>query len=174
MKNGPVRSDEPIFSPLKEARLAQRLQVDRGELVPGQVLGDQHWQEAPLPFDIATDAGADGIVDRDDLAEPIERALEIPRLLRHHQHAVVLPVAGELHAEAVEDAGGADLKLAAGRWESKLIFVDVKLPGMPPEMAETMMGMAGEDQKYATCLSQEEADNARRRLLREGRRELHL
>lgn len=61
-------------------------------------------------------------------------------------------------AEAVADAGGSDLHLTAGRWESTLEFTEVNAPGMPPEMASVMKGMIGEAQNYATCLSKEEAE----------------
>lgn len=60
-------------------------------------------------------------------------------------------------AEAVADADGADLKLAAGRWESNLEITEMNAPGMPPEMAQAMKGMLGEAQTFATCLTPEEA-----------------
>lgn len=60
-------------------------------------------------------------------------------------------------AEAVADARGA-MKFEPGRWESNVTLVSMAAPGMPAGVADAMRGSFGKEQRYATCLTREQAE----------------
>lgn len=60
-------------------------------------------------------------------------------------------------AEAVADAR-ADMKFKPGRWESNVTFVSMDAPGMPAEVGQAMRGTLGKENRYASCLTKEQAE----------------
>ena len=85
--------------------------------------------------------------------------------------AVVLPLAacnsepqikaenasvGEV-ANKVAEAGGSGKFVSPGKWESKVTLEEMTIPGMPPEAAARMKGLAGRSEGYQSCLTPEEA-----------------
>ena len=60
-------------------------------------------------------------------------------------------------AQQVRDAGGAGAFVNPGKWQSTVTIEEMSIPGMPPEAAAQMKGMAGRQQTHETCLTAEEA-----------------
>ena len=60
-------------------------------------------------------------------------------------------------AEAVADAR-ADMKFKPGRWESNVTFVSMDAPGMPAEVSQAMQGTLGKENRFASCLTKEQAE----------------
>ncbi len=58
-------------------------------------------------------------------------------------------------ANKVADAGGSFVR--PGRWESKVTFEEMSMPGMPAEMASQMKGFTGRVETQHSCLTPEEA-----------------
>ena len=60
-------------------------------------------------------------------------------------------------AEKVRDAGGNEMFVRPGKWESKVIFEEMTMPGMPADMAAQMKGFAGRVETLQSCLTPEQA-----------------
>lgn len=71
--------------------------------------------------------------------------------------AVENATVGQL-ANEVAEAGGTGSFVRPGRWESKLTFLDMSMPGMPPEVAQQMKGMGGRAEAHVSCLTAQEAN----------------
>lgn len=63
--------------------------------------------------------------------------------------------AGEVAAKVA--ASGAAPALSPGRWEGTATITDMQIPGMPPEAAAKMKGAMATGQRFANCLTPEEA-----------------
>lgn len=68
------------------------------------------------------------------------------------ENASVEEVAGK-----VRNAGGSDLFVRPGKWESKITVEEMSMPGMPAEMAAQMKSFAGRVETRQSCLSEEQA-----------------
>ena len=86
-----------------DARKLVRIQVDAGELLPGQVALDRDRREARGGVDVADDRPAPVHGVRQQPTEQVERLVQILGLVAHHQHPETGAVAGNDHAVAVED-----------------------------------------------------------------------
>lgn len=60
-------------------------------------------------------------------------------------------------AEKIGRAGGSESFVRAGKWESRVTIEEMGMPGMPPELAERMKGMAGQGRVHTQCLTEEES-----------------
>ena len=60
-------------------------------------------------------------------------------------------------AAKVADAGGTASFVSPGRWESKVTFEEMSMPGMTPEMAAQMKSIQGQVETDVSCLTPEEA-----------------
>lgn len=60
-------------------------------------------------------------------------------------------------ANELADAGGADSFVSPGQWESRVTIEQMSMPGMPPEMANQVQGMAARAEVHQSCLTEEEA-----------------
>jgi hypothetical protein len=49
------------------------------------------------------------------------------------------------------------MRFNPGRWESKVEFVGIEAPDMPPELVNAMQGATGRNRVYHSCLTREEA-----------------
>ncbi len=64
--------------------------------------------------------------------------------------------AGEV-ADKMAKAGGTESFVNPGKWESKVTFEEMTMPGMPKEVAAQMKGFAGRVETQQSCLTPEEA-----------------
>jgi hypothetical protein len=60
-------------------------------------------------------------------------------------------------AEQVADAGGSDIFVRPGKWESRVQVEEFELPGAPPQAKEAMRGMHDKAMVSESCLTPEEA-----------------
>ena len=86
-----------------DARQLVGVQVDLGELFPGQVALDRHGRKAWRGVDVADDRPAAIHRVRQELTQQIQRLVQILGFVPHHQHAEARPVAGDHHPVAVLD-----------------------------------------------------------------------
>ncbi len=61
-------------------------------------------------------------------------------------------------AEQVADAGGSDIFLRPGKWESRVQIEEFDLPGAPPEAKTAMRGMHEQAMVSESCLTPGEAE----------------
>ena len=80
------------------------IQVDAGELLPGQVALDRDRRKARGGVDVADDGPAPVQGIRQQPTQQVERLVQVLGLVAHHQHPETWAVAGDDHAVAVEDA----------------------------------------------------------------------
>jgi uncharacterized protein YceK len=66
--------------------------------------------------------------------------------------------ASEGASSDVGKAADAGLKLNPGRWESTMKLTKIEIADMPPEAKAAMSEVLRKEQKFATCLSKEEAE----------------
>ncbi len=88
----------------RHPRQVRSIDLDLRHLRPAQVLADGDGNEAALAANLAQGASALVLVERDDLIERGKHLLHVGRLLGDDHDAVILPVDGEILAEAVGDA----------------------------------------------------------------------
>ena len=60
-------------------------------------------------------------------------------------------------AEKVADAGGSEMFVRPGKWQSRIHIEQFELPGAPPEAASAMRSMQQRSQVHESCLTPEEA-----------------
>lgn len=62
-------------------------------------------------------------------------------------------------AEKVADAGGAEVMIRPGQWQTKVTVEDISIPGMPPSAAAQMKGFFAQQRNTTVdyCLTPEEA-----------------
>lgn len=64
-------------------------------------------------------------------------------------------------AEAVADAGGSEIFVSPGRWQTTVTLEEMVVPGMPAEMAEQMNAEVKSVETAESCLTPEEARRPR-------------
>ena len=64
-------------------------------------------------------------------------------------------------AEALADAGAADVFVNPGQWQTTVTLEDMNVPGMPAEMAEQMKAQMNAVETTESCLTREEAQRPR-------------
>ena len=149
------------------------VEVDLGELLPRQVALDRDGREARGGIDVADDAPAAFERVGDQLAQKVERLVQILGLVANHQHTETGPVAGDDHAVAVADdaargrnqtevelAGGGeggvflgldDLQLAEARGQAQYAQPGqtAQHEGAPQEGALPLIDVRKEDRGFA-------------------------
>lgn len=60
-------------------------------------------------------------------------------------------------AEKVQDAGGTDQFLRAGKWLTKATIEELSAPGMPPGIAKNMQAMMGKEPGTESCMTEADA-----------------
>jgi hypothetical protein len=60
-------------------------------------------------------------------------------------------------ANQVADAGGSEMFVRPGKWQSRLQIEQFELPGAPPAAASAMRGMHDKAQVHESCLTPEDA-----------------
>ena len=64
-------------------------------------------------------------------------------------------------AQAVADAGGSDIFVNPGRWQTTVTLEEMNVPGMPAQMAEQMKAQMNAVETTESCLTREEARRPR-------------
>ena len=64
-------------------------------------------------------------------------------------------------AQAVADAGGSDIFVNPGRWQTTVTLEEMNVPGMPAQMAEQMKAQMNAVETTESCLTREEAQRPR-------------
>ena len=64
-------------------------------------------------------------------------------------------------AQAVADAGGSDIFVNHGRWQTTVTLEEMNVPGMPAQMAEQMKAQMNAVETTESCLTREEARRPR-------------
>ena len=66
-------------------------------------------------------------------------------------------------AEKVRDAGGGEIVLRPGKWQSKVTLEDISMPGMPPQMAREMKSAIAQNQERSSemCITPEQVRRPR-------------
>jgi hypothetical protein len=82
----------------------ERVDLDAGHLVPAHILLEHHRHEAVLDADVVQHAAPVGVGERHELVDGVERRLDVAGLIGHELRAIGRAVAGQRHAEAVDDA----------------------------------------------------------------------
>ncbi len=101
----------------------RRADIDPREFLPGQVVGHRHRHEAGAVDQVAHHLTAAGVVDGQQLGDPVEGGLGIGHFVLGDQQAEIRPVARQLHAEAIDDA-------AAGRRRQAEVELVVRREGL--------------------------------------------
>jgi hypothetical protein len=57
----------------------------------------------------------------------------------------------------IADAGGPAAFVSPGKWQSKVTFEEMTIPGLPKEATAQMQGFAGQSTTSENCLSEEDA-----------------
>lgn len=61
-------------------------------------------------------------------------------------------------AQKVKESGIAnEAFISPGRWKMTMTVNDMKIPGLPPEMAERMKGQMGQPRTFEQCVTEEDA-----------------
>ena len=109
-----VRVKTPLADIDAHPRQVRRIDLDARHPLPAQEFlhGDGH--EFPLAPNLAQDARPFILGKHDNPGQPIQRLLDVGRVLRGNQHAVVLLIDGQRHAEPVD-------YVSARRWQQAQI-----------------------------------------------------
>ncbi len=60
-------------------------------------------------------------------------------------------------AKKIADAGGSDIFVRPGKWQSRVQIEEFALPGAPPEVASAMRNVHANAQVHESCLTPEQA-----------------
>ncbi len=73
------------------------------------------------------------------------------------ENASTAEVAAKVQQSGITDQGF----VSPGRWQMTMTITDMKIPGMPPEVAQKMKGATGQARTFEHCVTEEEAKKPR-------------
>jgi len=59
---------------------------------------------------------------------------------------------------AGEERADSEIQIKAGKWSQSMVVDKFELPGAPPEVAEMLQGMVGQEQTTESCMTQDQVD----------------
>jgi len=59
---------------------------------------------------------------------------------------------------AGEQREDGEIQMKAGKWSQSMVVEKFELPGAPPEIAEMLQGMVGQEQTSESCMTQDQVD----------------